>query len=373
MLASAFPEYELEIITITQLLKPRIDILFINGLITVREQGLKILRDKKAFRKAFLRTPYIFRQIKRLLANRLSRKLGEYVFSFQLQSLFDCSVPGLAHFVYTDHTHLSNLEYDDFDPAALCSPVWLQLEKTVYQHSEHIFTRSTNISRSLEQHYGISAEKLTCVYAGTNVPVEDTCVRQDGAAGQNILFVGIDWKRKGGPDLVQAFQKVLNEHPQASLTIIGCNPVVDMPNTSVLGRLPVEELSQYYREAAIFCLPTHLEPFGVVFIEALSYGLPIISTDIGAIPDFVIEGENGFMVPVGDIDLLAARLIQLVGDTETQQAYGRISRKLTAERYNWQSVGNAIRQQVISDLDLTVRTDTEKRVDHMHVHPEVYA
>lgn len=373
MLANAFPEYAVETITITQLLKRRIDILLVNSFITIREHGLKILGSRKAFRKAFLRTPYIFRKVKGLLAKRLSPKLGEYEFSFQLQSLFDCSVPGLAHFVYTDHTHLANMEYDDFNPEALSSSTWLQLEKSVYQHAERIFTRSTNISGSLEQHYGISHNKVTCVYAGANVPVEAKDVQDEKSASQNILFVGIDWQRKGGPDLVQAFQKVIDKYPRASLTIIGCNPVVDLPNISILGRLPVEELSQYYQDAAIFCLPTHLEPFGIVFIEALSHGLPIVATDIGAIPDFVMEGENGYMVPVGNVDMLAAKLNELIGDTVMQQTYGRNSRKLAAERYNWRSVGSAIRQQVDADLDLLLGSDPGKFIDHMRVLPEVYA
>ena len=372
MLSGAFPEYEIETITITELLKRRIDILLINSFFTIREHGLKVFSDRETFRKAFLRTPYIFGQVKRLIAKRLSPKSEEFEFSIQLQSLFDCSVPGLAHFVYTDHTHLANMEYADFTPAALSSQEWLLLEEEVYRNAERIFTRSTNISRSLEQHYGISPEKVTCVYAGTNVMVDNTEIRHDTSVGQSILFVGIDWERKGGPDLVLAFQKLLAKHPQASLTIIGCNPLVDLPNTSVLGRLPVEELSQYYLEADIFCLPTHLEPFGIVFIEALSYGLPIIATDIGAIPDFVIEGVNGFTVPAGNIDMLAARLIELVGDNAMQQEYGRNSRKLADERYNWQSVGNAIRQQIDEDLNLALESDAGKYLDYMRIHPEVY-
>lgn len=372
MLSGAFPEYEIETITITELLKRRIDILLINSFFTIREHGLKVFSDRETFRKAFLRTPYIFGQVKRILAERLSPKSEEFEFSIQLQSLFDCSVPGLAHFVYTDHTHLANMEYADFTPAALSSQEWLLLEEEVYRNAERIFTRSTNISRSLEQHYGISPEKVTCVYAGTNVMVDNTEIRHDTSVGQSILFVGIDWERKGGPDLVLAFQKLLAKHPQASLTIIGCNPLVDLPNTSVLGRLPVEELSQYYLEADIFCLPTHLEPFGIVFIEALSYGLPIIATDIGAIPDFVIEGVNGFTVPAGNIDMLAARLIELVGDNAMQQEYGRNSRKLADERYNWQSVGNAIRQQIDEDLNLALESDAGQFMDYMRIYPEVY-
>src|SRR5690606_13395744 len=116
-----------------------------------------------------------------------------YVFSFQLQSLFDASLPGLPHYVYTDHTHLANLEYPQFDRRKLHTPAWIKLEKSVYDNARRVFTRSTNILRSLVRDYGCPPEKLKCVYVGVNVKTSDLAKAEKGIEGKNILFVGLDW------------------------------------------------------------------------------------------------------------------------------------------------------------------------------------
>jgi len=352
MLAESFPEYEVETISIAHLLRRRPDILLVNGLHTLGTYWRQILFGKKTFRRSFRGTAYLFRQVQKLARAYLEPRKEEYAFSFQLQSLFDAGLPGLPHYVYTDHTHLANLEYPGFDPRSLHSPAWIELEKSVYAEARRIFTRSTNISRSLTRDYGIPEEKVQCVYAGMNTRIAPQGEQAPPAEGQNILFVGIDWERKGGPDLVEAFKQVLQVYPQAQLTIAGCSPQVDTPNTHVLGLLPMQEVQRLYAQASIFCLPTRLEPFGVVFIEAMAHRLPIVATCTGAIPDFVKHGENGYLVPPGHTDLLAQALIDLLGDPERRRLFGERSRALTEERYNWGSVGRAIRTSILTDLDL---------------------
>lgn len=350
MLVDSFPEYEVETISIAHLLRRRPDILLINGLFTFKEYWREILTGLKPFRRSFRGTPYLFSRVKQLVTDHLSPRKEEYVFSFQLQSLFDASLPGLPHYVYTDHTHLANLEYPQFDRRKLHTPAWIKLEKSVYDNARRVFTRSTNILRSLVRDYGCPPEKLKCVYVGVNVKTSDLAKAEKGIEGKNILFVGLDWERKGGPDLVEAFKQVLEVYPDAQLTIVGCQPQIGLPNCRILGRLPVEEVQRHYAEAAIFCLPTHLEPFGVVFVEAMANRLPIVATNIGAIPDFVQEGENGYLVAPGRTNDLARALIDLLADPEKRKRFGERSYALSVERYNWRSVGESIRLSILEDL-----------------------
>lgn len=79
------------------------------------------------------RTPYIFHRIRKLVRDQV--KNGNYVFSFQMQSLFDASTPGVPHFVYTDHTHLENLNYAANGRGNLYAPEWVALEKEIYRNS----------------------------------------------------------------------------------------------------------------------------------------------------------------------------------------------------------------------------------------------
>jgi glycosyltransferase involved in cell wall biosynthesis len=188
----------------------------------------------------------------------------DIAFTFQLQSIFDTHVQGIPHFVYTDHTHLANLLDSQHMPVKLYSAEWISREKTIYLHADRIFTRSSDISRSLTEQYGISEEKIKCIYAGANTPPEEIDPDRKDYSARTILFVGLDWERKGGPDLLEAFRQIQPKYPDALLVIAGSQVKTDLENVVSLGRISVEELNRHYREATIFCLPSRNEPFGVL-------------------------------------------------------------------------------------------------------------
>lgn len=347
-LQEQFPEYEVELIDVTQIIKKRIDILVINGLHTLLEYGRVLIQRKRKFRECFFGTRYIFHKIKALMAERLS--VDQYLFSVQMQSLYDASLEGLPNFVYTDHTFLANLYYPGFDHSKFF-PDWLiELEHLIYENATIVFTRSSNITRSLVEQYGCPQEKVISVYAGSNlraihVPADKVYTNK------NILFVGIDWHRKGGPDLVEAFKEVLKKHPDAWLTIVGCSPKVDVPNCTVVGRIPLEQLNKFYEQASVFCLPTKLEPFGIAFIEALSYKLPIVATNIGAIPDFVVDGQNGYLVSPGSASEIARAIDKLLDSPANCKIFGQQGYSLVKEKYTWENTGALMRQHILSALD----------------------
>jgi glycosyltransferase involved in cell wall biosynthesis len=266
-----------------------------------------------------------------------------------MQSLFDTSTPGIPHFLYTDHTHLENLNYQ-YGNRDLYSQKWIDLEREIYQHTTLNFVRSANVGRSMVENYGCPANKVILAYAGSNVKVSEGKIDNNDYSNQHILFVGIDWKRKGGPDLVEAFRLILEKHPDAHLTIVGAKPELQIPNCTVAGPLPADQLDQYYQTASIFCLPTYQEPFGIVFIEAMTARLPIVATRVGAIPEIVQDGLNGWLVEPGDIQGLAQALGQLLDDPEKARLFGERSFQLTRERYSWLAVGRRFRQNILDAL-----------------------
>jgi len=348
VLEEHFSEYRLDIFTIMNFLRARKDIQFLNLFSVIRHYGLRLLRGEVRFRQVFLRTPYLFRQVHAYAQSALRNQRGAYAFSFQLQSLFDTSSAEIPHFVYTDHTHLENLNYPGFSRKRLLSAAWVDCESEIYAHASRVFTRSTNISRSLIQQYHCAPEKVFCVYGGSNIETARPARQKD--FHQHILFVGIDWERKGGPDLLAAFALVLRQHPKAHLTIVGAQPNIHHPQIQAAGRVLPDEMPQYYQNADIFCLPTKLEPFGAVFIEALSYRLPVIATEIGAIPDFVIPGENGYLLAPGDIQGIANAISDLLDQPQKCARFGEAGYALVQKRYNWANVGGLMRQKILEAL-----------------------
>ena len=348
-LAKQFPDHKMEILDVEGLVKTRIDILVINTMLVLLTYGWGILTGTRKFKEAFWRTPYIFKTVKRLLKKRLHGQ--SYLFTFQMQSLFDCSMPDVPHFIYTDHTHLANLSYPDFNIQKLYPKKWIELEKQVYTNASRIFVRSSNIQKSLIEQYQQPAEKAICTYAGNNVETSNSTTEEKSYSGHNILFVGIDWKRKGGPELVEAFKLVLEKYPNATLTIAGANPVVQIKNSKVVGKISPSELHSYYEAATLFCMPTRVEPFGITFLEAMQARLPIIGTNVGAIPDFLQNNWNGILVEPGDIQGVANGIIKLLEDPDLCRLYGERNLKLIKERYSWEAVSQKFRMHITEYLD----------------------
>ncbi len=307
--------------------------------------GLDFLRRRRSLRSEFssrtilIRTPYYYRQVRRAVkrwgAGRNIR------FSFQTQSLFDTSTPGIPHFIYTDHTHLANLRYPGFDPHTLFSSAWIQLEREVYQHATLVFTTAEFTSQSLVEDYGIPEKRIHCVHSGVNVDVPNGIVFRDYSK-KNILFVGVDWERKGGPDLVETFYRLVKQVPETRLTIVGCAPQLNHPNINVVGRIALQEMPRYYQSASVFCLPSSLEPSASALTEAAAFGLPVVSTRIGGTPQRVIHGETGYLVEPGDQQGLEAALLALLNDPERCKQFGERGRQMVREKFSWEIVGQKI-------------------------------
>jgi glycosyltransferase involved in cell wall biosynthesis len=348
-LSENFPNLEVDVINIRELLKKRKTLILANMFFVFIEYGREILLSKKQIRECFWRTPFIFRTIKGLVSSILSRE--RYEFSIQNQSLFDGSREGLPHYVYTDHTHLANLHYPGFERKNLYSQKWIEMERSIYHNAVINFTRSNYAADSIVQDYGCPPEKVICVYAGSNVGTDFT-VNREKYKNKNILFVGVDWKRKGGPDLVEAFKLVLKVYPDARLTIVGSSPKLDIPNCDVVGQVPLQNVNYYYENASVFCLPSRLEPAALVFLEASAHELPVVTTKVGGSADRVIDGETGYLVEPGNVEQLSKMLIELIGNPEKCQTFGENGRRLVLERYTWQKVGNEIAKNIMATINL---------------------
>lgn len=349
-LKEVFPDYEMDVIYVTDQIGRSPLTLATAAAVASVTNAPGLLRRRKLLKRAIFRTPYIFRWIRRRLAREITP--AAYKFSIQIQSLFDASVPGLPHFVYTDHVHLENLKFKGFGSSDLYSRAWIDCEREIYRNAATIFTWSSNVSRALVEDYGIEATRVERVNAGSNAAVpEARPVEAERYARKKILFVGSDWKRKGGPMLLEAFRAVRIRHPDATLTLVGEGPeTIDIPGVEHVGRIPLAALPVYYADASIFCMPTSREPFGSVFVEAMWQQLPIVATRVGALPDIVEDGVNGFLVPPGAADRLAEHLSTLLDDPHLCATMGQAARDRAESGYDWPAVARRIRRRIEAEL-----------------------
>lgn len=130
---------------------------------------------------------------------------------------------------------------------------------------------------------------------------------------------------------------------------MGCSPDIAEAGVRVIGRVPLEEVAGYLQQASIFCLPTLREPFGIAFHEAYRYRLPVIGTRIGAIPDFIQDGETGFLVPPGESAPLAQALVRLLDDPAMAKKFGETGYERTVQRYTFANTAR-IMHEVIENV-----------------------
>jgi glycosyltransferase involved in cell wall biosynthesis len=336
ILAEQFPRHAVDVMEISRIVQTRT---LSNAAWALSRYGLDLLSRRKDPWNCLLRTPATFDAIKSAMARVIDPRRHE--FTFQTQSLFDSSVSDVPHFVYTDHVHLANLRYPGVGARDLYHPQWICRERTIYANAVATLTTSEFAARSLIEDYAHPKERVQCVGSGVNVPV--TVGRAPAAPNaQEVLFVGLQWDRKGGPDLIEAFRKALAECPMARLTIVGCRPRVSVPRVTVVGRVSADEVARYYARASVFCMPSRVEPSAVALVEAAAHGLPVVSTTVGGTPERVIDSKTGYLVPPGDIDALSRRLVELLRNQDRARQLGAAGAAMVATHFSWERVGDRI-------------------------------
>ena len=255
----------------------------------------------------------------------------------------------LPYFVFIDATYAMSLSnWSGWSFGRKLTRQRLAAERLQFAEAQHVFTAGESARLSVIDDYHVPSNRVTAVGGGINLvplPTESEVLRftSERAATANILFVGTDWERKGGDVLLSAFRAVKRAVPHATLTIVGPDVAIPPENgVRSLGRIRDDAVMRaLYEEASVFCLPARFEPYGLVIPEALSYGLPIVSTNIGAIPDMVDDGIEGRLVRPDDAEELAAALSAVLVNADGRRNMGLAAydRSLTM---SWDAVAASI-------------------------------
>jgi glycosyltransferase involved in cell wall biosynthesis len=159
-----------------------------------------------------------------------------------------------------------------------------------------------------------------------------------------LLFLGHLLRDKGVFDLVRAFARIAPQFPQTRLTLGGIGAIAAI--RQLASQLGVEErvlcpgwLGPEDKEAALarstcFILPSYAEGMPMALLEAMSWGLPVIATPVGGIPQVVSSEVNGLLVPPGDIDALANALRRLLASPALRQQLGDAARQTIEAGYS---------------------------------------
>jgi phosphatidyl-myo-inositol alpha-mannosyltransferase len=169
----------------------------------------------------------------------------------------------------------------------------------------------------------------------------------------NLLFVGhAQFKRKGLIYLLEAYRTLKKEYPQLRLIVTGTKwagatpPValdhIDAQDVMYLGTVSDEDLIRLYQTVDIFCAPSiGNESFGIVLIEAMAAGVPIVTTKIDGYMSVVTDNHDAVLVPPKDSNALARAIKQLIDNPELRQRLSTQG-KITVQRYDWKNLAKEV-------------------------------
>ncbi|HTQ98751.1 MAG TPA: glycosyltransferase family 4 protein [Candidatus Acidoferrum sp.] len=217
------------------------------------------------------------------------------------------------------------------------------LERWAIRSLPLVLANTDYVTRSLIRNYGIAPERAHTVYYGLNLPArtgDPTGARLEGSP--SILFVGSNFQRKGLPVLIKAMEPVVARFPQALLHVIGKDAKQAAVEQSALragiganvrfyGGLPNDKVQALYAQADMFAMPSLVEGFGLVFLEAMVAGTPVIGGLCGGTPELIKDGDNGFVVPPDQPELLARRIVELAENSGLRAQLVRAGRATYAE------------------------------------------
>jgi glycosyltransferase involved in cell wall biosynthesis len=227
------------------------------------------------------------------------------------------------------------------EQASKC-PQWtfqpnINLDQRVFDAARWIFTYSEWAARSVVNDFKIDTRKVSVVYPGMDLTRFKLAgkERSKKTGKVQLLFVGNDFVRKGGVEVLEVFSNSFSHTCELNIvTNSALEP--NHPNIRVYRNVKAhsEDWHRLYERADIFVLPTRFDAFGLVFVEAIASGLPVIATNINAIPEIITHHESGLLVEPGDTHCLAEAIRALVDDPDKRRSMGLAARRQAEVKFD---------------------------------------
>lgn len=227
--------------------------------------------------------------------------------------------------------------------------VQARLERRSARRADRVLVTSDYCGEVAARSYGLPRERLAVVPEGIAPDAWSGLHERGQRRGTTVLSVARQYPRKNTATLLRCLPRVLDRVPDARLRVVGGGPRLPALReladdlglgdaVAFLGEVEeADELRAEFAAADLFCLPSRQEGFGIVFLEAMASGLPVVAGDAAAVPEVVPDGEAGLLVPPEDERALADALVRLLGDPALRARMGARGRE-RARAFGWDRV-----------------------------------
>jgi glycosyltransferase involved in cell wall biosynthesis len=218
------------------------------------------------------------------------------------------------------------------------------------------------VSEKTKEYYLIQRQipraKIKVIYNGVdsekfNPQISGEAIRKKYSLGNSPLILAVGSSRilKGIVFLFYSLREIIKVCPNVKLLIVGVNSKYKKQVLPIIRRLGVQnsivmveyvpnnELPYYYASSDLVVLPSLMENFPVVALEAMSSGKPIVASRVGGIPEVVKDNENGILVEPANVDQMVDALLCLLGNSSMRNKMGIAGRKMVEEKFDWKKIG----------------------------------
>ncbi|MCF0215181.1 MAG: glycogen synthase [Fibrobacteraceae bacterium] len=247
------------------------------------------------------------------------------------------------------------------------------IERTAYEAADGVIAVSEGMKRDVMNLYGVPEDRVKVIYNGIDPefyqPTFNKKILEKYGIDESrpfVLFVGRITRQKGISQLIQAIPQI-NKNAQVVLCAGApdtqelaneCKHLIEEVQKTRDGVIWIQEMMQHeelrvlYSHATVFATPSLYEPFGIINLEAMSCGTPVVGSAVGGIPEIIVDGETGYLVPLKAVSEtnfepanpkafqtdFANKLNTILTNPELAKKMGEVSRKRAIDVFSWKSI-----------------------------------
>lgn len=276
--------------------------------------------------------------------------------------------------LHTYHS-LGAVKYKSISTVPIIAKTRLKIEKQCLETADLIVATSPQEKEHMKSLVSLKG-KIKVIPCGTDIECFGNISQEAGRSKLNIqpeekviLYVGRFDPRKGIETLVRAVgEEKVKHHPNLKLIIAGGstpgrqdgkererieNIVHELGLQDITifpGRVEHQDLAYYYAAADICVVPSHYEPFGLVAIEAMASGTPVVASDVGGLKYTVVDEVTGLLAPPQDKQAFASAIDLILSDASWHKELGENARERVLSKFSWDGVASQLDRQYLSEL-----------------------
>ena len=239
------------------------------------------------------------------------------------------------------------VHFHAFSPETTINGKYQKVYKYLFSHANKVIVLSQLWEKYVNETFHLG-DKIQVIYN----PCTTEILPEKYTKQNIILYAGTVNARKGYTDMIKAFAKIAPQYPDWEIVFAGNGEIENgiklakelgiESQTQFLGWINGKDKDKAFKEASIFCLPSYAEGFPMAVLDAWAYGLPVITTPVGGIPDIAKDGENLLLFQPGDCDKLAIQMERMMKDEALRNHLTEQSIILSQTTFNIDTINKEI-------------------------------